>query len=216
MKPKPEKIRHKIFNLLKPELPPPTAWDKIYDYIATRARIIVLVGEILLVICFVGKVLVDIQAKDINEALDTKSRDLASFFGTIEPELRQLQQKSRSYKSIWEGSSKYNEVLNEILSYIPNPGVNIIISMSGQNVTIKGDNELAILQTIESKMKVSNIFTDVQLELNTEGTQPGSPVGSYIITALIIKLQDRDKLTLNTNNTQTITSQSAEPDFTID
>lgn len=214
MKQNPDKLRHKIFNLLKPELPPPTAWDKIYDWLATRARVVVVVCEILVVVCFALKVIVDIQSKDINEALDAKSRDLGSFFGTIEPELRLIQQKSRAYERLWEGSSKYSEVLNEILSYIPNPGVNITISMSGENVTIRGDDELGALQSIESKMKVSSNFTDVQLELNTEGNQPDLPVGSYVITALVTNLNARSSLSATVDNSgQTTTSQQSDFSF---
>lgn len=217
MKQNPDKLHHKIFNLLKPELPPPTAWDKIYDWLATRARIVVVICEILVVICFIGKVVVDIQSKDINEALDAKSRDLASFFGTIEPKLRKIQQKSRNYERIWEGSNKYNEVLNEILSYIPNPGINITINMSGETVTIRGDDELSALQTIEAKMKVSPNFKEVQLELNTEGNQQGLPVGSYIISALVADLNSRESLKTvqdQSQNGQTTTSET--PDFTVE
>lgn len=208
MKQKPDKLHHKIFNLLKPEAPPPTAWDRIYDYLATRARIVVVVCELLVVVCFIGKVIVDIQSKDINEALDAKSRNLASFFGTIEPQLRKIQQKSRAYERLWEGSSKYNELLDEIFSFIPNPGVNVAVTLTGEAVTIRGDDELSALQAIEAKMKVSANFTNVKLELNTQGSQPSSPVGSYIITALVADLESRDDLTVfpdaeTTNNSIT-------------
>lgn len=184
----------KSFNLLKPELPPPSAWDRIYDWIVTRARVVVVVCEILIVLAFIGKVIVDIQAKDINEALEEKSTTLAQFFGTIEGELRDIQQRAGVYRNVWEFSNSFSSILKEVQSYITNPGVKVTITISGKNLTIRGDDNLQALQLIESQMKTSPNFKDVKLELNTESSEVVAEVGKYAITATILELDTRIKL----------------------
>lgn len=193
-------LRKRVFNLLKPEKAPQSAWDKIYDWLVVRARITILVCEVIILIAFVAKVAVDIQTKDLNEALEAKSQVLAEFFGTVEGELRDIQQRSRVYQNVWEFSNSYAAILREINSYIANPGVEVVVALSGSNLTIRGDDNLQALQTIEAKMKSSPSFTDVKLELNTEGNQTSGTQGKYVISAKIVKVTQREKLVVKQAN----------------
>ena len=47
-KKKPKKHIRAVFNLLKPQVAPPTAWDTVYDWLATRARFIMIFSQVLI------------------------------------------------------------------------------------------------------------------------------------------------------------------------
>lgn len=160
----------------------------------TRARVVIIVCEVLVVISFAAKVIVDLQTKDINDAINQKGIELTQFFGTIEPKLRDIQLQSQAYERVWEASSKYSDVYSEIQRYIANSSANISISFTGADVTVKGDDNVTELRTIEEKMKSSNKFSDVRLELSTEGAEVQGGVGQYIISAKILKLEQREAL----------------------
>ncbi|MCA9379426.1 hypothetical protein KC640_03275 [Candidatus Dojkabacteria bacterium] len=185
---------HKVFNLLRPELPPPSAWDKVYHWLLTRARVVIVVCEIIVAIAFVAKVAVDLQTKDLEEQLQAQFAELSQLATSVEPELRDLQLRSRSYEKLWEKSTKYADVLVEIHSYITNPAANIVITVASDRITIRGDDSLQTLQSIEAKMKSSSSFTQVSLELNTEGETTAGSQGEYLIKATIAELDGRYKL----------------------
>lgn len=192
--PKSTYVVHKAFNLLKPEKAPPSAWDKVYHWLLTRARVVIVISEIIVAIAFVAKVGVDLQAKDLDEMLLKESASLSQLATSVEPALRKVQLASRTYEKVWEKSSKYSGILSEIHSYIVNPAANIVITVTNDRVSIRGDDSLQTLQYIESKMKSSSTFTQVSLELNTEGETSSGSQGEYLIKANIVEVEGRYKL----------------------
>lgn len=196
----PPKIHKRVFNLLKPQQPPPTAWDRIYKWIITRARIVVVIAELAVVVSFVFKVGVDLQANDLENQLKAKSFELGQFALTVEPGLRSLQQKAQTYEKVWEGSNKFANVINEVHTYIANPASDIAITLNGATLVIRGGDNLDVLEQIEAKMKNSTTFKDVKLELSTEGSDVQGGQGKYVINATIIKVNSRTDLKKTTTS----------------
>ncbi|MBE0573852.1 hypothetical protein IH575_03045, partial [Candidatus Dojkabacteria bacterium] len=110
--------KKRIFNLLKPVQPPPSFWDKFYNWILTRARVVILITELLIVAAFVGKVIVDTQARTKDEEIQNLRAENSFYATEREPIFRDFQRRDVTYQRIWSNSSEYNEVLNEIYSYI--------------------------------------------------------------------------------------------------
>lgn len=187
-----KQTKRRGFNLLKPYLSPPTAWDKIYEWILGKARVIILLVEVVVVAAFIGKVVVDIQAKNLTELVTAKNGELSRFAVTVEPQIRKVQQKSESYLKLWNASSGYSAVLTEIHSYIPNTAAEIVIRITGDKVTIRGGDSLSSIAEIEGKMKNSNTFTDVSVPtLSSEESGVNIGEGTYVFDARIVKNQFR-------------------------
>ncbi len=189
------KNRNRIFNLLKPYKPPATAWDKVYDWLVTRARVIMVFAEILVIGSFVGKVVVDIQAKSLDDQIETAQRSLAQFSTTIEPEIRRLQNKSDAYLKIWNASSDYSSVLQEIQGYVENPLSDIVVRISGDTVSVRGGSTVDDLIRIESSMRNSPTFTDVTLPtLTAESGEITAGENQYAFDARIVGEAVRESL----------------------
>jgi hypothetical protein len=184
------------FNLLKPYKAPPTAWDKVYDWLINKARVVMLVSEVAVAISFVGKVVVDVQAKNLDDAIKGKVFELSQYAPVIEPNLRQIQQKANVFTNIWEASSGYSDVLKEIYSYVPNPAADLSIRIAESDVTITGGDSLEALSQIEAKMKASATFvsSETKINLNSEGSAVQQ--GKYLLVTKIAKVNNRTKLTV--------------------
>lgn len=185
----------RIFNLLKPYKPPPTAWDKIYEWLVTRARAIMVIAELLVVISFVGKIVVDVQAKNLDDQIIAGQGTLGRLSVSVEPTIRKIQQKSEAYLNIWNASSGYADILDEIHTYVANPSEDIVVRIQGNSVTIRGGSTIDELKVIEQRMRNSGTFTDVTIPtLNAEGSDISSGQAQYVFNARIAVDAVRDSI----------------------
>lgn len=183
----------RIFNLLKPTIEPPTAWDKIYMWIVGKARVVMVIAEVVVAITFVAKVVVDIQAKDLDEQINKREAELSLYAKQVEPEIRKLQQKAITYEKVWKRASDYGPILEEINSYISVTEKSIAVRFSGENVSVRGGGNLEVLKKIESNMRGSTTFSNVQLSVDTESG--AIQEGTYLITASIATDYTRGDMT---------------------
>lgn len=182
----------KLFNLLKPYVPPLTGWDRIYDWLLGKARVIMVIAEIIVVFTFVTKVVVDTQAKGFEDDIKSKDFEMQRLAESVEPVLRKLQLKTQMYTQLWNGSNRYADIVKEIHGYIPNPGSELLININRDEVTISGEEDFATLARIEQAMKSSRTFSEVSVtQLNTDTSGAEGVGGDYVLTATIAKLKSR-------------------------
>ncbi len=174
------------FNLLKPLQPPKTAWDKIYDWIVDKARIVVLVTIILIAAAFVAKVVVDTDAKNKNKQIDSLTQRLGFYAAEVEPRLRLIATKTDTYQKIWNKASSYAPIIEEIYSYVDNPGADLTIKASDGKVSIFGTEDLTLLRHLEESLRNSESFTSVNFgNLSIDGQDLQDSKGEYSVTAVI-------------------------------
>ncbi len=187
--------KKRIFNLLKPYKPPPTSWDRIYDWLLGKARLVMVIAEIAVALAFIGKVVVDVQAKALDDQIKTKDFELQQFASAIEPNIRTIQQKSQTYSKTWDSASAYSDVLKEIDSYIPNTGSDLNIHFSGSTVTIRGDDTLGTLSLIEKSMRASKTFSAVSVpSLSSDNSAVQKDSGVLVLNATIAKVANRTQI----------------------
>ena len=185
----------RIFNLLKPYKPPLTSWDRIYEWLLGRARVVMVVAEIVVALAFFGKVIVDVQAKNLDDQIKTKDFELSQYAKAVEPQVRVLQQKASTYIKVWNNASSYSDVLKEIDSYIPNAGANLSINITEDQVTIRGDDTLGVLSTIESSMRASKTFSSVSVpSLSADSGEVRQQTGVLVLNATLAKVANRQKI----------------------
>lgn len=186
------KIR-KVFNLLKPSQPPPTGWDRIYDWLVGRARVVMIVAEIIVAVTFITKVVVDTQAKALEDEIARKDTELKQFEISTEPTLRSLQNRARSYKKLWNTATKYSDYLAEIDGYILNPGSDLLLTFNNSSILISGEESFQNLSQIEASMKGSTSFVNPTIT-SLDADTGGNGSGEYQLNAEIIKLNNRNQL----------------------
>jgi hypothetical protein len=174
------------FNLLEPIKPPTTLWDKIYDWVLWRARVIVLITIILITLIFVGKVIVDTDAKNKMKEIATIESKLDVLEASYEPEFRNLFRREDAYMKLWNASNYYTDIIREINAYVSSD-VRLSIRFQDQKVTVYGTESLDILNQIEIAMKSSSSFKNVFVNsLVVDSGQEGLNQGDYILTAELI------------------------------
>ncbi|MCA9386463.1 hypothetical protein KC669_00345 [Candidatus Dojkabacteria bacterium] len=179
--------RQRYFNLLKPISEPKSAWDKIYDWIIGKARIVLLSTEIIMVLIFFVKVVVDnIEKNKLNE-FDKTQQELLNLESQHEEEFRQIQARVIDYQNIWQNSNMIFPIYNEVLGYIDSPSSQFSLNISSAGtITIEGYEDLDRLRSIENKMKASDSFNSVTINtLTLEQTDVIDKRGRYSLTGII-------------------------------
>ncbi len=174
------------FNLLQPIKPALTLWDKIYDWVLWRARIVILVTIILITGIFVGKVVVDTDAKNKTKEIASVESRLKVLETAYESEFRNLFRREDDYEELWNVGSAYTAVIQEIGSYIGG-NVNLNVRVQDNKITIFGTEDLSVLNQVEVAMKSSTSFKNVFVNsLTVDSGQEGLNQGDYILSAEIV------------------------------
>lgn len=176
------------FNLLQPIKSPTTLWDKIYDWVLWRARVIILVTIITITLIFIGKVIVDTDAKNKTKEIASIESKLRVLEASYEPEFRNLFRRQDSYVKLWNASHYYTDVIREINSYVTSD-VELSIRFQESSVTVYGTENLNVLNQIEVAMKSSSSFKNVFVNsLVVDSGQEGLNQGDYILTAEMVDI----------------------------
>ncbi len=151
------------FNLLRPQLSPPTSWDKIYQWMVGTARIIVLLVELVVIAAFGIRVVVDTIGKNLDKDIERKQVELEAYKSS-ELQYLEIQNKTDSYRTLWEQSSNLSEKMvyvNELLeSYY---GL-INVKIDQEELSITGELPLSFVRELENSLKLNTLG-------NTEGNQ---------------------------------------------
>jgi hypothetical protein len=140
------------FNLLRPQLSPPSAWDKVYKYMVGTARIIVIVVEIVVIVAFAFRVAVDTIGKQLDDVIELKANELAAYT-TVEQTYRDIQDKADTYEDIWEQSSNTSTYIAFINSLIKDLNGQVTVQIANNIISISGSLPLRDIDNIESELK---------------------------------------------------------------
>ena len=152
-------------------------------------------AEIAVAAAFIGKVVVDVQAKNLDDAIKNKDFELQAFATSSEPTLRTLQQKALNYAKVWDASSSYADVLKEMDTYIPNTGSNLSIRINGDQVTVRGDDNLQVLSVIEQAMRASKTFKTVSVSsLSSDSGNVQDNTGVLVLNATLADVTARQSI----------------------
>jgi hypothetical protein len=126
------------FNLLRPQLSPPTSWDKIYQWMVGTARVIVIIVELIVVGAFATRVVVDTIGKNLDKKVTLKAAEINANKST-EDNFRDIQERTDLYRSLWEISSSMTPTYNFINSLISDYQGLLNIQITKSEVTISGE-----------------------------------------------------------------------------
>ncbi|MFQ5492958.1 MAG: hypothetical protein ACE5DX_02240 [Candidatus Dojkabacteria bacterium] len=181
----------KGFNLLRPQIEPPTVWTKVYDYIVGSARVIVILVELVVVLAFVVRLVVDVQSKNLDEEIVVKEAIVKSF-AQAEARYVRIQNKTGAFNAIWTNSPIYIQLYSEINGYIPNSAREMTIQIDNDKIFITGIAITSEIGEMENAFKNSDTFYKQELDqLETEGVSDDT-LGNFTLRAQLNELPMRE------------------------
>lgn len=148
-------------------------WSKVYDWVLGTARIIIIFIEVIVLIAFVIRIVVDLRGKDLDSQIE-RGEAVLNVLKTSETQFRIIQAKTAAYQNIWTNTPDYSLLLENINSLLP---VNTSIS----ELTIYIDKEIITISGIAAKTKEEDVRL---LESNLKNNSP------YLTDSALEKLQD--------------------------
>ena len=176
----------RFFNLLKPIVEPKSSWDKIYDWILGRARVVLLFVEIIMVVLFFTKVVVDNIGKNRIQQFENVQLELLSLEEKHESEFIKIQNKVLRYTELWDLSSNFYPIFTEIIDNLKIPKNTYFFNISSNGrIQVNGYEDITYLRELEAVMKNSNTFTNVTVDTLTLEQEGLEQKGKYLLTAYI-------------------------------
>ena len=174
-----------VFNLLKPVEQPKTTWDEVYEWILKQARLFIIFSIITIFSIFVSKIFLDTVQKNKLQEINLIKKEL-SFLEVEEAGILNIQNKVKAYELIWEKSSNYGSVLNQLNELSDKFNDEISIQINKNTLSLNGSETLNNLQKFESELKGSDIFSDVLTRnLSQDEKDLEKSVGNFSFLGLI-------------------------------
>jgi len=170
-------VLKKGFNLLKIQAEPPSVWTKIYNWVLGTARVVIVTIEVMVLIAFVIRIVVDLRGKELDAQIE-RGEAVLDVLKASEEQFRIIQAKTAAYKQIWTNTPDYSDLIENINSLLP---VNTSIS----ELTIYIDKEIITISGVAAKRKEEDVRL---LESNLKDNSP------YLTNSTLEKLQDSQDL----------------------
>ncbi len=163
-------VQKKGFNLLKSQIEPQTMWTKVYQWTTTTARAIMVLVELVIVVGFGIRVVVDLQFKNLNKDIASREEVLLVLQDS-ERRLKEIQNKVSIYENLYLETDYYSDVYNEVSRIIPSTVQDLSTQISGNEVVVRGFADTESIARIEASFKTSQFFSKTEL-LNVETQGP--------------------------------------------
>lgn len=196
----------KGFNLLRDQLAPPTAWDKIYKWIVGTARIIIILVETIVIVAFAARIVLDFIGKNLDEEIADLDTRLGAY-DLLEEEILGVQTKTSTYEGMWNNSSNISPYYNYIAQLLGSYNSDLSVSIDNSGVSINGELRVSQIDEIENDMKSrlvgegssEALFTEVTIgDVDSEG-KTEDDLATFSISANFI--QEEINRELNSINT---------------
>lgn len=164
-------VQKKGFNLLKNQIEPQTMWTKVYFWTTSTARGLLVMVELVIVVSFAFRVVVDLQFKNLNKDITTKE-EIVLMLQDSEKRLRDIQNKVFVYEKLSKETLSYNDVYREISRIVPSSIRDLSVQINREEITVKGTTDTESIARIENSFKSSQFFTKTELvNVETQGTK---------------------------------------------
>lgn len=165
-------------------------WTKVYQWTTTTARGIMVVVELIIVVAFGVRVVVDLQFKNLNKDIASKE-DVVMVLQDSERRLKNTQNKVNVYENLYLETDYYSNVYAELTKIVPATVQDLSTQIIKDELIVKGFTDTETIARIEAEFKNSSVFTKTEL-LNVE-TQ-GNQMDSFTLKTKINNLPKRGEI----------------------
>jgi Tfp pilus assembly protein PilN len=164
------------FNFLKPQVEPPSVWTKVYDWVVSTARVILIIAEIAVIIALGVRIVIDIQGKQLDEQIKNL-QSLMDIRKDEETKYRTLQSHVQGFATAWTNTPSYAAILVAVNKELPLSATNIQVSINTNTVSISGYALSSELNVMEKDLKTSPLFTKSTLSRLEVASQTAGNIG---------------------------------------
>lgn len=176
--------KSRTINLLESSTAPVNTWDRIYDWVFSVGRYIIIAVELVVVLAFASRFYFDRQNNDLKESINTKVQMLQAQ-ASFERQMRVVQSVLGALSDRLEKQYPMSSTLSDIYSEVPSSVEVKSFSMTQQVVNMNcRAPSYDIVQQLESNLNSNANYSDVTVSLSKGGT--GSSV-SFTITMNLAK-----------------------------
>ena len=144
-------------------------WTKLYSWTTTTAKTIMVLVELVIVISFGIRVVVDLQFKNLNKDIASKEQ-VMEVLKDNERRLLAIHSKAKAYRIIWEESNYYSDIYTEVFNIIPDGVEELNLQISEDKIIIKGFAQIDNIEHMESQFKASKTFKNTELvDIESQG-----------------------------------------------
>lgn len=156
-------------NLLQQMEKPQGAWDKVYSWVFTVGRYVIIGVEVIVLLGFVVRFSLDRKNNDLKDKIETKVNMLKAQ-SESEAELRQVQGVLTNFSSIIKNQQPISSRLTKILGLIPSEMKLKSISITQSRISLElSAPSYSIAEGFEQSLRTDSDYSSVQVSLKSSG-----------------------------------------------
>lgn len=161
----------RTLNLLQPSEEPVSAWDKIYFWVSTVGRYVIIVVELVVLIMFASRFMLDRQNNDLIEEIDVKVKMLEAQKET-ETHLRSVQATLVNLTTLIEDQETLSPQLENLLDQIPS-GIEVDdFSISQNSIGLNGRSpDYETVKELEVSLREDPSYDHVSVSLKKSSSE---------------------------------------------
>jgi hypothetical protein len=165
----PKQIPPRTLNLLRESEKPLGAWDKIYIWVFSVGRYIIILVEIVVLVGFVARFSLDRHNNDLKESIDVKV-DMLNAQRDVESELRRVQSTLATFSKLIDYQETMSTRMNKILDLIPQEMDLRSFTINQNRISLQLESpSYEVAQVFEGRLRSDEDYGEVKVSVESEG-----------------------------------------------
>lgn len=172
----------KALNLLEPTVEPTSTWDRIYEWVFTVGRYIIVSVELVVLIAFVSRFILDQQNNDLKASIESKI-GMIQAQSEIEEEIRGVQSVLGNISAMVKNQTEMSSNVEDVLEKIPDGVTLLDFIIDPETVkAVCSAPDYATVEEMEKSFRNDSKYGDVKVSLSKSGSAASEVEFSIIIT----------------------------------
>lgn len=165
------KVLPRTLNLLDPVAAPKNTWDKIYDWVFSAGRVIIILVEIVVLAAFASRFYFDRKNNDLKDGIAAKT-EMLDAQSEFEARAKKTQMVLISVNQNLNSQFPMSGALQNVLDGIPSSVSidNFTITQRGVTMTCRAPS-YAVVEQMENAYKQDPVYSDVSVTLSKSGVE---------------------------------------------
>jgi len=161
----------KALNLLEPTVEPISTWDRIYEWVFSAGRYIIVIVEIVVLGAFVSRFIFDRQNNDLKVSIESKVEMIKAQSET-EKEIRGVQSVLGNISAMIEDQTEMSSNVEDVLEKIPSEVTLLDLSVNPDTVRLLcSAPTYAVVEEMEDNFRQDSKYENVQVSLSKSGSE---------------------------------------------
>lgn len=172
----------KALNLLEPTVGPSSTWDRIYEWVFSAGRYIIVSVEIVVLAAFVSRFMLDRSNNNLKEGIDAKI-GMIQAQSEMENEIRRVQSILGNISVMVDNQTAMSSNIEDVLERIPDDVTLGSFSINPDTINlICSAPDYAVVEELEQNFRQDSKYKDVKVSLSKSGSAASEVEFSVTVT----------------------------------